>query len=926
MAKETLYAIQPSFATGEISPEVSSRVDLEKYPFALLNAENAYIRPYGAVYKRGGSTYIGRAKYDGKSVILRKFSVNSGRELLLEIGDHYIRIWDNDSILFDDIHTPYGEEDLHRLRFCQSADVMYIASGKYPLHTLSRYGDTDFRLEPFAFTSPYFDASLGTTEMNNVSERWTTPGHFTYTPKESGNYIVTVSGAGGGGGGGVKCEYKYRSGGKNPTTRTGYAYASGGNGGRGGYVSRTIYLTAGTTYTIDVGAGGGRGNGTTGVATASGGGAGGASQGFGISAAGGGGGSGGRVDSNHTGYNGAGGSSYGSGGGGGAGGSGDNYNGSTNGANGYVSLQTQNPLVLTPSGTFGEITLNASRNFFSSDLVGAWLKLEQYVPSVTVSQNGGGTSGDVLVGDKWKIITHGTWTGTITLQKNDNGTWKDYRTYKSSNDFNASESGTVEQLTRMRLVSTAGNADLTALPYTNEGLVEITGVNSGTQATCHVHKNLANTNAVTYCMISAWCEQYGYPSTVAFFQDRLCLGGSVAQPYNVWMSRTGDYPNFSVEKAAGTITDDSAVCVSFVNRNRQTIQHLVPGGDLIVMTTGNEWTINGADTVTPTKCSPKVQTSRGSSDVTPLVIGGRIVYVQKRGEVVRDMGYNFESDSYDGLDLTLLAKHLTRDNEIIDSTYMQDPDSRLYFVCENGSMACLAYVIDQKVYAWSHLVTNGKYLAVCDIEQTDNDVVYVAVERKVNGNTVTQIERLEHMEEAESPESYIMLDDSQMITGTYDETEKVTRFEADWLAGETITVLCDGREYRNIVTDDHGRFTMDGKEEQLLAGLPYTMKLEIPNIETRDNHGTLQGRKKKITTTILRLIRSLGGRIGVEENHTDPIKYAELSDVEVHLYSGDKEVTMPNPGFELFGRVYITSDEPYPFNLAALVRGFVLYG
>ncbi len=296
--------------------------------------------------------------------------------------------------------------------------------------------------------------------MNNVSERWTTPGHFTYTPKESGNYIVTVSGAGGGGGGGVKCEYKYSTGGKYSRTRTGYAYASGGSGGRGGrHCSR-------------------------------------------------------------------------------------DYNGSTNGANGFVALQTQNPLVLTPSGTFGEITLNASRSFFSSDLVGAWLKLEQYVPSVTVSQNGGGTSGDVLVGDKWKIITHGTWTGTITIQKNDNGTWKDYRTYKSSNDFNAS---TVEQLTRMRLVSTAGNADLTALPYTNEGLVEITGVNSGTQAKCHVHKNLANTNAITYCMISAWCEQYGYPSTVAFFQDRLCLGGSVMQPYNVWMSRTGDYPNFSVE-------------------------------------------------------------------------------------------------------------------------------------------------------------------------------------------------------------------------------------------------------------------------------------------------------------------------------------------------------------------------------------------
>ena len=49
--RETIYLMQSSFATGEVSPEVASRIDMEKYQAALLQAENCYIRPYGAVYK-----------------------------------------------------------------------------------------------------------------------------------------------------------------------------------------------------------------------------------------------------------------------------------------------------------------------------------------------------------------------------------------------------------------------------------------------------------------------------------------------------------------------------------------------------------------------------------------------------------------------------------------------------------------------------------------------------------------------------------------------------------------------------------------------------------------------------------------------------------------------------------------------------------
>lgn len=50
--RETIYLMQSSFATGEVSPEVASRIDMEKYQAALLQAENCYISLM-ALYTKG---------------------------------------------------------------------------------------------------------------------------------------------------------------------------------------------------------------------------------------------------------------------------------------------------------------------------------------------------------------------------------------------------------------------------------------------------------------------------------------------------------------------------------------------------------------------------------------------------------------------------------------------------------------------------------------------------------------------------------------------------------------------------------------------------------------------------------------------------------------------------------------------------------
>ena len=901
--RETIYLMQSSFATGEVSPEVASRIDMEKYQAALLQAENCYIRPYGAVYKRPGSIYCGIAKKNKVRLIEFKSTVNHA--FLLEVGEGYIRIWKDGKFTNQEIETPYKESELPKLRTCQSADIMYIASGTHPVMQLKHYSDTDWRFEEMVINSQYFDESL-TVSNNVVDETWNKAGTYAWECHKTGNYAVTVAGGGGGGADTVSHyrDSRYKEDGS-------MVEAAGGIGGNGAAVSRTVYCKENTTYTITVGDGGGKG---------SPGNSGGNSTAFGLTAQGGGGGQLGTFTGKakvtprphkhyivYTGHAGEAGISYGNGGQG-------SYN---KGNPGWVTVKSMDEPTLTVSGISGEVTLSSDKPFFSADMKGMWMKISQDIASKFVTASGAMTTDPIPVGNGWKIITHGTWTGQVVIQKSTNGgEWKDFRAYKSNDDNNVSESGTVDEAdnVRMRLVTTAGKADLTSTAYTKSGIIQIETVNSATSATCLVKKVIGQIGKVDSYSFGAWNEKYGYPRTVGFFQDRLIFAGTKTQPYVLWMSKTGDYNNFSVEKASGTVTDDSAICLSFISRQQAEIKHICPASDLFILTDSNEWIVSGGSTVTPSKCTNKAQTFRGCTEVEPISIGSRLIYVQKRSQTVRDMAYSFETDSYDGMDLTLLAKHLLRGKTIVDAAYMQDPDSRLYFVRSDGEIICLAYINDQKVYAWSHIITKGKYLSVCTVAAEETDEVYTAVER----NGKTYIEKMETDKDSQDPKDYIMTDCSKVLT--FDEPDDAA--SVDWITG-TVSVLADGKFFEDVEIKE-GTVTLPTKVSYMIIGYPYRMTIELPNVEIQAQNGTLQGRYKNVRTVSLRLLHTLGGSIGNGVGRNDNIKYEELSDQKIFLYTGDKEITIPNQGVEKNGRVIITSSDPYPFYLAALIRGVIV--
>lgn len=186
---------------------------------------------------------------------------------------------------------------------------------------------------------------------------------------------------------------------------------------------------------------------------------------------------------------------------------------------------------VTTKGSVGVLT--ASNDIFLEDHVGALFKLIHPRATTIIEQSGSGTSSSINVKGTFSFVTHGTWTGTVYLQRSDNlADWENFRTYKASGDRNIQLAHTEEDDNiRYRINTDAAGvtADLSVEDSTQEGIVKILSVLNGFQASVEIYSELASTDATRRWAEGAWSESRGYPSTVTFFEDRCAYGGAARQ-------------------------------------------------------------------------------------------------------------------------------------------------------------------------------------------------------------------------------------------------------------------------------------------------------------------------------------------------------------------------------------------------------------
>lgn len=233
-----------------------------------------------------------------------------------------------------------------------------------------------------------------------------------------------------------------------------------------------------------------------------------------------------------------------------------------------------------------------------------------------------------------------------------------------------------------------------------------------------------------------------YPGAVTYFQQRLVFAGSNNSPMSIWFSKTGDSSSFTKHSP---LIDDDAMSITIAANETSQIQHLVPLGDLLVLTSGGEWRVSGSqsqDALTPSNIAATPQGTRGSSALRPIAIGTRTIFLQRLSKTVRAIAYSWEADGYQSEDLTLLADHLTEENTITDWAFAQSPHGHLYCLRDDGVILVCTLLLEQQVIAWSRIKLDYPVQALCVIPENGRDTLYLAAQtyrRTKTGSTYTPL-------------------------------------------------------------------------------------------------------------------------------------------------------------------------------------------
>jgi hypothetical protein len=278
-----------------------------------------------------------------------------------------------------------------------------------------------------------------------------------------------------------------------------------------------------------------------------------------------------------------------------------------------------------------------------------------------------------------------------------------------------------------------------------QGYVKITNVVNSYTATASVIKMLTLTGATDDWAEGAWSSVRGYPACVTFHESRLFFARTSYEPQGVWGSKSFIYDDFSLNSQ----NDDDGINIKLASNESNQIQWLASGKALIAGTYGGAFVINGGtDTgITPSNVSSSQEVSWGADEIIPKRIGNFFYYIQRFGKKLRELFYFWDLDTYKSMDKTILSPHILGDG-VVDMAYQENPDTILYCVRTDGTLATLTREVDQEVQAWSRQTTDGYYESVTSIpSQTEPyDEVWVVVKRTINGDTKRYVEVFEDIE------------------------------------------------------------------------------------------------------------------------------------------------------------------------------------
>jgi len=546
------------------------------------------------------------------------------------------------------------------------------------------------------------------------------------------------------------------------------------------------------------------------------------------------------------------------------------------------------------SASSGVVTLTASTAIFTAAVVGSLFYLEQQTVSTTLQWEVG------------KVVAAGQ------ARRSD------------GRNYDTTAGGTTGSVRPTHTEGSVTDGDpgvLWNFLDAGYGWARITAVGGGgTTATATVLSRIPSGavgagNASTKWALGAWSDSLGWPDAITFYLDRLAF----ARDSLVWMTVAGDYENMQA-RDFGRQTTESAITLPIPSRRGNRIlwlETLEVG--LVVGTGADEWLIAPAsknDALGPLNISANPLGAIGSRAVPPLRLPDSIVLTQRSGKKLRDLRY-ITGEGALRTDLNAYADHVTAG--FVSVAYTAEPYSLIWGAGSDGKLCAVTYYPEQEVLGWARFPLDGDVECVCTIPAPDGgqDDLWLVVKRTINGSVTRYVEWMK----APLADTAVQADAFYVDSGvTYSGAATTAITGLSHLNGKAVNVLVDGATHpqRTVVA---GAITLQIAGSTVHAGLPYTAKLATMDLEAGSRNGTAQGKMKRIAKGIVRLDRTLGGKVGPTEAKLDTLQFREASvpmGDPPPLFTGDKHAPWPG-GSEKVARMWFVHEDPTPATVVAFM-------
>ena len=473
-------------------------------------------------------------------------------------------------------------------------------------------------------------------------------------------------------------------------------------------------------------------------------------------------------------------------------------------------------------------------------------------------------------------------------------------------------------------------------PANNWTWLEITAVGGTTSITATIKgANASATTATTSWRLGFFSETTGYPTVVHFFQDRVFLAGASSYPDRWALSKTGGYSDtqfqFSPTDPDGTVTDDAAIVGTLQSGKLDAIQGASSDDKgLIIRTSDREWIISSSasgEVLSPSNVKADPFSSIGSAYIQPVQAESGTIFVQRARRKIHDIIYSFDRDQLKPRDLSITSEHITRTG-VAEIKFQQEPINCIWMRRTDGLLLGLTYYPDEAVFAPHRHIIGGtdaavKSISVIPASDGSRDELSLIVERTINGVTRKYIEVMERYYEDDIDKEDAFHIDSGL---TYDSTATTTVSGLDHLEGETVKAMVDGKSHPDL-TVSGGSVTLanDVSASVIQIGLGNTWAWKSQRMEAGAQDGTSQGKTKRITRFVVRLLNTLGLYYGPDATNYDEYDFNQGASYNENLalFSGDTD-SLPWPnGYETDGTIYLQHDGVFPVTIQAVMPQLV---